>query len=100
MLTLRQDKRDVPIVETVAIADTGIDILLAAIDRLLTGRAGDRQGSRVRRMRRLIAQAAGRLVHDQIGGRTGSDMDNLIKAAAAGEIGIAEAAQQALKIIG
>jgi LAO/AO transport system kinase len=99
MLKLRHQKRDVPIVETVAIKDTGVEPLLAAIDTLLAARSGDRQKSRERRMRRLIAQAAGRLVHDQIGSHAGSDMKELIEAAAAGEIGIAEAAQRALKII-
>ena len=53
----------------------------------------------MRRMRRLIAQAAGRLVHDQIGSYAGGDLDDLIKAAAAGETGIAEAARRALKLV-
>jgi LAO/AO transport system kinase len=100
MLKLRQRRRDVPIVETVAIEDTGIDTLLAMIDTLLAARSSDREKSRERRMHRLIAQAAGRLVHDQIGSHGGGDMKLLIEAAAAGDVGIAEAAQRALKIIG
>jgi LAO/AO transport system kinase len=99
MLKLRHQRRDVPIVETVAIKDTGVETLRATIDTLLAARSGNKQKSRERRMRRLIAQAGGRLVHDQIGGHAGSDMKLLIEAAAAGEIGIAEAAQRALKII-
>jgi putative protein kinase ArgK-like GTPase of G3E family len=100
MLKLRHEKRDVPIIETVASKDGGVDTLLITIDGLLAGRSGDRQKARERRMRRLIAQAAGRLVQDRIGRYAGSDMERLIEAAAAGEIGIAEAAQRALKIIG
>jgi LAO/AO transport system kinase len=100
MLKFRNERRDVPIVETVAINDTGVEALCEAIDALLPARSGDKQPSRERRMRRLIAQAAGRLVHDRLADHGGDDMERLIKAAAAGEIGIAEAAQRALKIVG
>jgi len=100
MLKLRQDKRDVPIVETVAIKDAGVETLASTLDRLLADRASDRQKSRERRMRRLIAQAAGRLVHDRLRDHDGAEMERLIKAAAAGDIGIAEAAERALKIGG
>ena len=51
-------------------------------------------------MRRLIAQAGSRLIHDRLRDHAGGEMEDLIKAAAAGEIGIAEAAQRALKVIG
>ena len=98
MLKLRQDKRDVPIVETVAIKDAGVETLASTLDRLLADRASDRQKSRERRMRRLIAQAAGRLVHDRLRDHAGDKMERLIKAAAAGDIGIAQAAEMALKI--
>jgi len=99
MLKLRHENRDVPIVETVATKDMGIESLFSTIASLLAARAGDKEKSRERRMRRLIAQSAGRLVHDQIGAFAGGEMASLIKAAASGEIGIAEAAQKALKII-
>jgi len=98
MLKLRRDKHDIPIVETVATKDTGIDLLCAAIDGLIAVRTGDKQKGRERRMRRLIAQAAGRVIHDRIRDADGSELERLAKAAAAGEIGIAEAAQRALKI--
>jgi LAO/AO transport system kinase len=100
MLKLRHERRDVPIVETVAIKDTGVETLLQTIDGLLLAHRRDKQQSRQRRMRRLIAQAAGRLMHDQIGSHASGDMARLIEATAAGEIGIVEAAQRALKIIG
>jgi LAO/AO transport system kinase len=99
MLKLRHDKRDVPIVETVAIKDTGVDTLLAAIEKLLAARAGDRQKARERRMRRLIAQTASRLIDDRLLDHAGAEMQHLIKAAAAGEISIAEAAEKALQIL-
>ena len=73
-----------PVVETVAIKDAGVEILLATIDGLLAARAGDKQKARERRMRRLIAQAAGRLVHDRMRDHTGGEMERLIKAAALG----------------
>ena len=56
-----------PIVETVAIKDTGVETLLATIEKLLAARAGDKQKARERRMRRLIAQAGSRhIVHDRM----------------------------------
>ena len=99
MLKLRHEKREVPILETVAIKDIGIEPLLSTIDALLAARAGDKKKNRARRMRRLIAQAAGRIVHDQVGRHAGDGMDNLVKAAASGEIGVAEAALEALKVV-
>ncbi len=99
MLMLRHEKREVPIIETVAIKDSGIEPLLAAIDALLAAGAAAKAKIRERRMRRLIAQAAGRLVHDRIRDADTKAMRDLASASARGDIGIAEAAQQALKII-
>jgi LAO/AO transport system kinase len=100
MLKLRHDRRDVPIVETVAIDDAGVETLCQAIDALLPKRSGDEQTRRERRMRRLIAQSSGRMVHDRLAAHASDDMQRLIQAAAQGEIGIAEAAQRALKLLG
>jgi LAO/AO transport system kinase len=99
MLKLRRDKADVAVIETVATKDTGIEALCAAIDGLLAGRAGHKQNRRERRMHRLIAQAAGRMVHDRVGEAVGDEIAKLVRAAAMGEIGIAEAAKHALKIV-
>jgi LAO/AO transport system kinase len=99
MLKLRHVHREVAIIETIATKETGIDSLSSAIDKLLAAGAGDKQKSRARRMRRLIAQSAGRTVQDRIRDAAGGEMDDLVKAAAAGEIGLADAAQRALKII-
>jgi LAO/AO transport system kinase len=99
MLKLRSDRHDVAVLETVATKDTGIEALSAAIDGLLANRAGDRRKSREQRMRRLIAQTAGRMIGDRMRELSGPEMETLVKKAASGEIGIAEAAQQALKIV-
>ena len=71
----------------------------AAIDGLITARAGDKAQSRERRMRRLIAQAAGRMIDERIRDTDGNELQRLVKAAASGEIGVAEAAQRALQIV-
>jgi LAO/AO transport system kinase len=99
MLKLRHDNRDVPVIETVATKDIGIETLLSTIAGLLTARAGDHEKNRERRMRRLIAQAAGRVVHERVADAEGDEMERLVKAAASGDIGIVEAARGALKII-
>lgn len=99
MLKLRHDKRDIPVIETVAIKDAGIDALLSTIAGLLATRARDKEKNRARRMRRLIAQSAGRVVHNRIGDDVSEEMEGLVKEAASGEIGIAEAARRALTII-
>lgn len=99
MLKLRRDNYDTPIVETVATKDTGIDALCAAIDRLIVTRTDAKEPSRQRRMRRLIAQAAGRVIHDHLRDADSSELERLVKAAASGEIGIAEAAVRALSLV-
>ena len=99
MLKLRREKLDVPVIETVATKETGIESLHEAIAGLLTTVTGDKQKNRERRMRRLIAESAGRIVHDRIRDAAGGELEGLIKTAASGEIGIAEAAQRALKIV-
>ena len=99
MLKLRREHGDVAVIETVATKETGMDTLYSTIENLLAARAGDKAKSRERRMRRLIAQAAGRLVHDRIRDTDGGEIEGIVKAAASGDIGIAEAARRALKII-
>ncbi len=99
MLKLRNDRRDISIIETVATEDTGIDSLSAAIDALRAARADDKAKNRERRMRRLIAQAASRMIADRMRELHGPEMETLVKKTAAGDIGIAEAAARALEII-
>ncbi len=99
MLKLRREKLDVPVIETVATKETGIESLHEAIGGLLTTATGDKQKTRERRMRRLISQAAGRMVRVLVGDAAGGEMERLVKAAATGEIGIEDAARRALKTV-
>ena len=99
MLKLRREKSDVPVIETTAIKEMGIGALDKAIAGLLAARAADKARSRARRMRRLIAQTAARAISDRIRDLDSVAIDDLVKAAASGEIGIAEAAARALSVI-
>ena len=99
MLELRRQNRDVPIVETIAISETGIEALHAAITARLAAVAGDKREYRERRMRRLIADTAGRMVRDLVRGAAGSEIKDFVKAASAGEIGVDAAARRALKAV-
>jgi LAO/AO transport system kinase len=98
MLKLRRDDRVVAVIETAATEQTGIDTLRLAIESVLSLRGDDSRKRRERRMRRLIAQAAARTVHDRVRDAAGGEIDDLVKAAASGDIGIAAAAERALKI--
>jgi LAO/AO transport system kinase len=99
MLKLRRDHSDVAVVETVATTDVGIEQLASALAEVLQARAVDKAGSREQRMRRLIAQCAGRAVSNRVRDAVDADMQAIVQAAASGEIGIAEAADRALNII-
>jgi LAO/AO transport system kinase len=99
MLKLRREKLDVPVIETVATKETGIESLHEAIVGLQRTATGDKQKTRERRMRRLIAQSAGRMVHDRIRDAAGGELEGLVQAAATGEIGIVDAARRALKTV-
>ena len=98
MLKLRQDRQDVAVVETAATKGTGIYALCAAVDAVLATRAGDKRKNREQRMRRLIAQAAGRAIDDAIRRAGGAEIEALVRKAASGELGIAEAAERALSL--
>lgn len=99
MLKLRRENRDVAIVETIASTQSGIDQLAVAIDSRLAAGAKNAQKSRMRRVRRLIAASASRLVHDLILNSADDKIGDLVKAAANGEVGIGEAARRTLKEI-
>jgi len=99
MLELRRENRDVPVVETVALTETGIDALHDAITHRLAAGAGNKQKRRERRMRRLIADRAGRIIRDLVGDADGGNLADLVHATASGEIGIDAAARRALKAV-
>jgi LAO/AO transport system kinase len=98
MLELRRRNRDVPVLETVALTETGIDALHDAIVSRLAASAGDKRKRRERRMRRLIADCAGRIVRGLIRD-AGDVLADLVQAAASGEIGVDAAARRALRTV-
>jgi len=98
MLELRRQNRDVPVLETVALTETGIDALHDAIMSRLAASAGDKRSRRERRMRRLIADCAGRIVRGLIRD-AGDELADLVQAAASGEIGVDAAARRALRTV-
>ena len=98
MLELRRHNRDVPVLETVALTETGIDALHDAIVSRLAASAGDKRKRRERRMRRLIADCAGRIVRGLIRD-AGDELADLVQAAASGEIGVDAAARRALRTV-
>lgn len=98
MLELRRQNRDVPVLETVALTETGIDALHDAIMSRLAASAGDKRSRRERRMRRLIADCAGRIVRDLIRD-AGDELADLVQAAASREIGVDAAARRALRTV-
>jgi LAO/AO transport system kinase len=98
MLELRRQNRDVPVLETVALTETGIDALHDAIMSRVAASAGDKRSRRERRMRRLIADCAGRIVRDLIR-NAGDELADLVQAAASREIGVDAAARRALRTV-
>jgi LAO/AO transport system kinase len=98
MLELRRQNRDVPVLETVALTEIGIDALHDAIMSRLAASAGDKRSWRERRMRRLIADCAGRIVRDLIRD-AGDELADLVQAAASGGIGVDAAARRALRTV-
>jgi LAO/AO transport system kinase len=98
MLELRHHNRDVPVLETVALTETGIDALHDAIVSRLAASAGDKRRRREQRMRRLIADCAGRIVRGLIRD-AGDELADLVQAAASGEIGVDAAARRALRTV-
>jgi LAO/AO transport system kinase len=98
MLELRRQNRDVPVLETVALTETGIDALHDAIMGRLAAGTGDKRSRRERRLRRLIADCAGRFVRDLIRD-AGDELADLVQAAASGEIGVDAAARRALRTV-
>jgi LAO/AO transport system kinase len=98
MLELRRQNRDVPVLESVALTDTGIDALHEAIISRL-GVSADKRSRRERRMRRLIAESAGRIIRDLIRDADNGELARLVQAAASGEIGVDAAARRGLRTV-
>lgn len=99
MLTLRTDRRDAPVIETVATSGAGVDALAAAIDARAGLSAAQKRANRLRRVRRLIAQSAGRHIRERILALEGAQSDALFQAALEGHCGIAEAVDRLLHLL-
>ncbi len=99
MLKLRADNRDVAVVETIATSGDGILELAAAIDARATRTPSQKRANRLRRVRRLVAQSAGRQTRDRILALDDAKTDAILEAALRGDIGIAEAASRLMRAV-
>ncbi|RBP18170.1 LAO/AO transport system kinase [Roseiarcus fermentans] len=99
MLTLRADARDTPVIETIATSGAGVAALAAAVEARAELPAEQKRARRLRRVRRLIAQAAGRAIRDRILGLDDPRSDAALEAALEGRCGVAEAAERVLRLL-
>jgi len=99
MLALWVEQRDVPVIETVATSGTGVEALAAAMDARAGRSATQKRASRLRRVRRLIAQTAGRQIRDRILTLDAHQSDERVQAALDGRCGIANAAGGFLRLL-
>ena len=87
MLALRAEQRDVSVIETVATSGAGVEALAAAVDARAGRSATQKRASRLRRVRRLIAQTAGRQIRDRILTLDAPQSHALVQAALEGRCG-------------
>ncbi len=99
MLKLRVDNRDVAVVETVATSGVGVAELVAAIDARAARTPSQNRANRLRRVRRLVAQSAGRQIRDRVLSLDDAETDAILEAALRGDVGIAEAAGHLMRNI-
>ncbi len=99
MLALRAEQGDVPVIETVATSGTGVEALGAAVDARAGRSATQKRASRLRRVRRRIAQTAGRRIRDRILTLEAPQSDALVQAALEGRCGIADVADGFLRLL-
>ena len=99
MLALRAEQRDVPVIETVAISGVGVEALAATVEARAGRSATHKRDSRLRRVRRLIAQAAGRQIRDRVLTLDAPKSDALVEAVLEGRCGIADAADGFLRLL-
>lgn len=99
MLALRAEQRDVPVIETVATSGAGVEALAAAVEARAGRSVAQKRASRLRRVRRLIAQTAGRRIRDRILALDAPQSDALVQAALEGRCGIADAADEFLRLL-
>ena len=95
MLALRQERREVPVLSTVALDGRGIDELALAISQQAAPVAAeDRQARSLRRARRLLANTAAEQLRTRLLDDANPTLDKLAGAVQRGELGYKEAADQ------
>ena len=93
MLELRHPDARVPVLATTATTGDGIPALADAIEAAAsTMSAADRVARRRRHLRKLIADAAARLLRDRLLARDDEELEKLCRAVAQGEIDVLTAA--------
>ena len=99
MLLLRAEQRDVPVIETVATSGVGVDALAAAVEARTNLCPEKKRVSRLGRVRRLIAQTAGRRIRDRVLGLDAPESDALLQAVLEGHCSFGEAVDRLLRLL-
>jgi LAO/AO transport system kinase len=99
MLKLRQDRQDIPVVETVATTGAGVAELAYAIMERGGKRRQEKRAGRARRVRALVAQLAARRVQEEVLRTTDAAVAETIARAQEGEISLTEAADRIVRKI-
>ena len=99
MLKLRTNNREVAVIETIATTGDQVSKLAAAIDARAGRSPSQKRANRLRRVRRLIAQSAGRQIRDQVLSLVDAKTDAILDATLRGDVGIAEAASLVMRNI-
>jgi hypothetical protein len=74
--------------------------LAAAVEAQVSRSDSEKQANRLRRIRRLIAQSAGKKIRDRILVLESAKADTLLRDALEGRYGIAEAVDRFLRLLG
>jgi LAO/AO transport system kinase len=99
MLMLRTEQRDVPVIETIATSGFGVDALAAAVEARANLSAEKKRASRLRRVRRLHAQTAGRQVRDRILSLDAPASDAMLQAVLEGHSSMEEVVDRLLRLV-
>ena len=99
MLMLRAEQRDVPVIETVATSGAGVDALAAAVEARTALAPEKKRASRLHRVRRLIAQTAGRRIRDRILALDAAASEEIVQAVLDGQCGVGAAVDRLLRLL-
>jgi LAO/AO transport system kinase len=99
MLMLRTEQRDVPVIETIATSGVGVDALAAAVEARTNLSPEKKRASRLTRVRRLIAQTAGRQIRDRVLALDAAASDKILQAVLEGHCGVGAAVDRLLRLL-